>query len=71
MNSRLSDPARVGAACECIPHCVDVATGVLMERHGFSEQEARGSLQGSARRRNTSVHSVSQDVIDAIAQGLL
>ena len=49
--------------CQCLPGCLDVASGVLMHRHGLTYDEARGALLRSAERQNESVHVIAQNVI--------
>jgi len=56
-------------ACDCFPRCLDIASGVLMHRHGLTADEARAALRRSAQRHRSSAHAVFQGVINSASQG--
>jgi len=65
----LSTPNNLAPACGCLPSCVDVASGILVQRHGLTAAEARGSVTRSAERQNAPVHVISQEIIDSVTSG--
>ena len=69
MNSTLSQVSDLGVECDCLPRCLDIATGVLMQRDGIIAEEARARVLRSAERQNTSIHAASDQVIEAAIHG--
>jgi len=63
------DCGTLGPRCQCHPRCIDVATGVLMQRGNLTPEEARGSLLRAARRKNVSMHVWAREVIDSAVKG--
>ena len=59
-------PGDAAQQCDCYPDCLDVASGVLMQRHGLTPEEARGTLLRTAQRQRITVHARAQEVIDAV-----
>ena len=56
-------------ACGCLPSCLDVASGILVQRHGLTVDEARGTVTRSAERQDAPLHVISQDIIDSVTSG--
>ena len=65
----LSTSNDLGPACGCLPPCLDIASGILVQRHGLTVDEARGTVTRSAERQNAPVHVISQDIIDSVHSG--
>jgi ANTAR domain len=64
--SSASHPRDTEQQCDCYPACLDVASGVLMQRHGLTAEEARGTLLRTAKRQNIPVHARAREVIDTV-----
>jgi AmiR/NasT family two-component response regulator len=69
VKSTLSSTSDVGVGCDCLPRCLDIATGVLMHRDGLTPQEARARVLRLAERENISIHAASDRVIEAAVHG--
>jgi len=69
VESTLSTTSDVGVGCDCLPRCLDIATGVLMHRDGLTPQEARARVLRLAERQNSSIHAASESVIEAAIHG--
>ena len=69
MNTTLSTTSDLDVGCDCLPRCLDIATGVLMQRDGLTPQEARATVLRLAERQNSSIHAASDKVIEAAIHG--
>jgi hypothetical protein len=54
---------------ECHGCCIEVATGVLMQRGGLTPDEARGSLRRTAQRKDVPMHVWAREVIESAVNG--
>ena len=62
----LNTSNNLGSTCGCLPPCLDIASGILVQRHGLTVDEARGTVKRSAERQNAPVRVISQDIIDSV-----
>ena len=56
----------VGPACGCLPRLSRIASGILVERHGLTVDEARGAVRRSAEGQNATVHVISRNIMDSV-----
>jgi hypothetical protein len=67
--NKLIDSGDQSEPCDCVPRCIDIATGVLMAREQVGRTEAHAVLLRAAERQATSLHTVSRAVIDSTLAG--
>ena len=61
----LGDSRDLEPVCRCHSRCVEVATGVLMARHGLTADQVRDTFVRAAQRQSESLHAWAQQVIDS------
>lgn len=63
--NELGDSRDLDPECRCHSRCVEVATGVLMARHGLTADQVRATFVRAAQRQSESLHGWAQQVIDS------
>ena len=61
----LLDSGELGPVRDCHSRCIEVATGVLMARHGLTAVQVRDTFLGAAERQSESLHVWARLVIDS------